>query len=162
MLSNPKLYEINTRVWIKRFGKNATIADVPLSYFIDLHEKGIELIWLMGIWKTCPDIVEKCCFTSDLTSAYTKCLEDWGKEDVVGSPYSIDTYEINPLLGKKEDVINLKQALNKLGMKLILDFVPNHFGAGTKYIETNPEIFLQSDESSLQNDPHTFEYECLI
>ncbi|MFO7448042.1 MAG: alpha-amylase family glycosyl hydrolase [Ignavibacteriaceae bacterium] len=156
MLLNPKLYEINTRVWLRQFGEKTTIADVPLSYFKDLAEKGINLVWLMGIWKTCPDIVDQYCFSNDLTASYSKALADWERADVFGSPYSIDVYEINPLLGSKEDLLKLKGELNKLGIKLILDFIPNHFGAGTAYLKTNPEIFLQADEESLQKDSFTF------
>jgi glycosidase len=156
MLTNPKLYEINTRVWIKQFGNNATLADVPVEYFKSLADKGINIIWLMGIWKTCPDIIKDYCFSNDLTSSYSKALPGWDKKDVVGSPYSINVYEVNPLLGKKEDLLKIRKEINKLGMKLVLDFVPNHFGAGTGYLKSKPDIFLQADDDSLQKDSFTF------
>jgi glycosidase len=153
---NPKLYEINTRVWIKKFGREAKINSVPLSYFQALADKGINIVWLMGIWKTCPSTIEKYCFETNLLSAYNNSLKDWRKEDVIGSPFSIDKYEINPVLGSWNDVKELKKKLNSIGIKLFLDFVSNHFSADSSLIKTNPEIFLEADDEILARDPFTF------
>jgi glycosidase len=154
MLKNPKLYEINTRVWLKK--NKYKLSDIPLKFFTDLADKGINIIWLMGVWKTRPDVIEKYCFTPDLIGSYDKALKDWKKEDVIGSPYSIDEYDINPELGTWNDVYELRKKLNDIGMKLFLDFVPNHFNTESKIIKSNPEIFLQADEDLFQKDPYTF------
>jgi glycosidase len=156
MLKNSNLYEINTRVWIKKNGKDATLNSIPDEIFIELANSGFEAIWLMGVWKTCDNLIERCCFTPDLISSYSKALRDWEKKDIIGSPYAIDHYELNPLLGKTSDLITVKEKLNKLGLKLILDFVPNHFSAESRYIKSNPEVFLEADIELLQRDPLTF------
>ena len=80
MIKNHKLYEINTRLWIKRFGSNATLSKVPKNVFTTLADKGINIIWLMGIWKTCPSTIDKYCFEPELVSAYNKCLKDWSNQ----------------------------------------------------------------------------------
>jgi hypothetical protein len=156
MLSNPKLYEINTRVWIKKFKKGTSLSSVPINVFEDLAEKGIEIVWLMGVWKTCIGLIDSCCFSVDLVSSYSRSLSDWKRVDVIGSPFSIDEYEVNPLLGDLNDLLKLKETLNRLGIKLFLDFVPNHFGAATKLLKTNPDIFLKGDKELLSKDPFTF------
>ncbi len=156
MLLNPKLYEINTRIWIRRFGENAKLSDIPDEYFKNLADKGINIIWLMGIWKTQPAVIESCCFSVDLIASYNKTLSDWKKEDVIGSPYAIDVYEVNPKLGTIDDLKKLREQLNKLGIRLFLDFVSNHFSSASKLINTNPELFLRADEELLSNDPSTF------
>ena len=64
MVTNPNLYEINTRAWLRRFDtedKKAILEDVPISYWEKLVEKGIDYVWLMGIWKTCISTVKKYC-----------------------------------------------------------------------------------------------------
>ena len=61
MLINPKLYEINTRVWLKKINKK--LSDIPFKFFTDLAQKGINIVWLMGLWKTTPRIIDKYCFT---------------------------------------------------------------------------------------------------
>jgi hypothetical protein len=156
VIANPKLYEINTRVWIKKFGPNTTFSQIPQNAFRELSHKGINIIWLMGIWKTCPSTIERCCFEPELISAYNRSLKDWTKSDVIGSPYSIDEYEINPALGSWEELKQLKNYLNSIGIKLFVDFVSNHFSADSKYIQTNPEIFLKADEEFFQGDSFTF------
>lgn len=153
------IYEINTRVWLKRFDEGeqkATIKDVPKEYWYDLYLKGFNYIWLMGIWKTNESVIKDYCFEPGLISDYTKALKDWNDKDVIGSPYAIDCYEVNSLIGTKEDIIELKNYLNSLGVKLILDFVTNHFSAHSSLIEKNPELFLPANDDFLQRNPHTF------
>ncbi len=156
MLNNPKLYEINTRVWIKNFKDGTTLSSIPTNVFEDLADKGIEIVWMMGVWKTCTGLIDSCCFSVDLVSSYSRSLNDWKREDVIGSPFSIDEYEVNPELGDLNDLRKLKETLNKLGIKLFLDFVPNHFGADTRLLKTNPDIFLKGDKELLSKDPFTF------
>lgn len=156
MLKNPKLFEINTRVWIKRFGDGVKLSQIPDDYFKKLADKGIDVIWLMGIWKTSPEVIEKSRFSVALISAYNKALPDWKKEDVIGSPFSIDVYKVNPILGTSDDLEVLRNQVNKSGMKLVLDFVPNHFSSASKLIRSNPELFLKADTETLESDPATF------
>ncbi|HQJ45524.1 MAG TPA: alpha-amylase family glycosyl hydrolase, partial [Ignavibacteriaceae bacterium] len=152
----PRLLEINSRVWIKRFGKDATLADVPDSQINFWKSNGYDLIWLMGVWDNNKKVVAEFCFEPDLIKSYNEALKDWRKEDVIGSPYSIDKYEINSLLGTKEDLLNFKRRLNEAGILLILDFISNHFSAKSSLIWTNKEIFLPADEFIFKNDPYTF------
>ena len=154
MTTNPKIYEINTRVWLKKFNKK--LLDVPFNFYTDLALKGINMVWLMGIWKTSPGVINKYCFTPDLKNSYDKALKNWKKEDVIGSPYSIDEYDINPEIGSWKDILILKKNLNEIGIKLILDFVPNHFSVESRILKCKPEIFLQVDEEFYKKDPFTF------
>jgi hypothetical protein len=154
MLTNPKLYEINTRVWLKKVNKK--LADLPFTFFTNLAQKGINIVWLMGLWKTTPRTIDKYCFTQELVNSYDKALKGWKKEDVIGSPYAIDEYEVNPEIGCWDDLIDLKSKLNNIGIKLLLDFVPNHFSVESKVLKNHPDIFLQVDEEFYQKDPFTF------
>jgi glycosidase len=154
MLTNPKLYEINTRVWLKKIGKK--LSDLPFTFFTDLAEKGINIVWMMGLWKTSPKVIDKYCFTQELVTSYDKALKGWKREDVIGSPFAIDEYKVNPEIGSWNDLIELKGKLNNIGIKLLVDFVPNHFSVESRILNTNPEIFLQVDEDFYQKDPFTF------
>jgi glycosidase len=158
-MKNPSLYEINTRVWLRSFDtaeKRAQLKDVPSEYWDKLAEKGIDYIWLMGIWNTSKEAIKLYNFEEGLVSAYRKALKDWKEEDVIGSPYSILNYEVNPDLGDINQLLQIKTELNKRGIGLILDFIPNHFSALTPLIKSNPELFLTADPDHLQNDPYTF------
>lgn len=155
MKNNPSLYQINTRVWIKRFGA-ATLTDIPDKYWESLSRKGIDYVWLMGVWKI-PDLeIEKYCFEESLVKSYAHALKDWKKEDVIGSPFAIDVYEINQMLGNEDSIIELKSRLNKLGIGLILDFVSNHFSVESSLLKTNPEVFLSVGKEFFDKDPYTY------
>ena len=159
MSYNPSLYEINTRVWLRRFDQGiikSTLADVPKSYWDDFAKNGIDYIWLMGVWDICNSTIQKYCFEDDLVKSYKRALKDWVPDDVIGSPFAVNDYKLNPQLGNKRSLLELKSHLNKKGIKLILDFVPNHFSAETGLIKTNPEIFLQVEKEQYENDPYTF------
>lgn len=158
-IPNPSIYEINTRVWIRRFDtpdKSATLNDIPESYWDSLKDLGIDYVWLMGIWKTNDEAVKKYCFEEGLISDYQKALKDWQEEDVIGSPYAIDRYEVNPRLGTGESVTAIRDTLHKRGMKLFLDFIPNHFHAESSLLNIVPDIFLTVNEDTYNRDPHTF------
>jgi 1,4-alpha-glucan branching enzyme len=159
MSNHPSIYEINIRTFLKAFdseNKKGTLSDVPFSFWENLKVKGIDFVWLMGIWKTADSVIKKCCFQDDLVDSYKKALKDFKEEDVIGSPYAVDVYEVNESLSTKNELIEFKFKLNSLGIGLILDFVPNHFSSDSKLIKTHPFLFLQGDEENLQFDLHTF------
>ena len=121
MSFNPNLYEINTRVWIKQFGKDTKLHSVPSSVWQELADKGMDFVWLMGIWKTNESVIDKYCFEEGLIEDYSRALSDWKRDDVIGSPYSIDRYEPNPILIDPGNLQKLRDMLHSFGLKLILD-----------------------------------------
>ena len=156
---NSTIFEINTRVWIKQFAQNNNVPkliDVPDNYWESLIAKGIKYVWLMGIWETVPESIEKYCFTDGLIYEYSLALPDWKKEDIIGSPYSINNYIINQSLSSENDFIKFKKKLNTLGLKIILDFIPNHFHANSSLIDSNPKLFLEVAESQFLLDNRTY------
>lgn len=159
MKNNKNIYEINTRVWLRRFDENnthATLKDVPKEYWQKLNELGMEYVWLMGIWKTNESVIKEYCFEPGLVNEYNKALRDFKEEDVIGSPYAIDSYQINPSIATEDDLLELKEYLNSLGIKLIIDFISNHFSVHSSLIETNPELFLSTSEDFYHRDSHTY------
>lgn len=153
--NNPRIFEINTRVWLKKKNFNS-IGDIPDSLINDWADLGFDYIWLMGVWQINKDIIPHYCFEPGLITSYNEGLKDWRKSDVIGSPYAISDYKINSELGTEEELLELKNRLNSFGIKLILDFVSNHFSIGTDLLNTNKEIFLPADEYFYKNDPTTF------
>jgi glycosidase len=153
--NNPRILELNTRVWLRK--KNyKSIVEIPDSVIDEWKELGFDFIWFMGIWKTNKDIVAQYCFEPELVQSYTNALKDWKTEDVIGSPYAIDSYKVNPEIGTETDLLILKKRLNDKGIGLILDFVSNHLSIGSALVKENKEIFLPADEYLFRNDPYTF------
>lgn len=153
---NPTLYQINTRVWRHRFGPETRLLDIPQTYWQWLADEGVDYVWLMGVWRTVREAVPRYALTDGLKKAYAQALPDWTEADLIGSPYAIDRYELAPELGDGDTLRLLRRRLRQAGLKLILDFVPNHFHAETSYLEERPEVFLRVEEAAVTEDSSTF------
>lgn len=159
MKKNKNIYEINTRVWLKRFQNSEStvkLKDIPEDYWKYLRDLGMDYVWLMGVWKTNDSVIKEYCFEPGLVNEYHKSLKDYNENDVIGSPYSIDSYEFSPLIGTEEEILQFKECLNSLGIKLIFDFVSNHFSVHSSLVKTHPELFLPTDADNFNRDSHTY------
>ena len=145
---NPILYEINTRCWLRemsdRLGRPVTLANVPNEEFAQWQRLGFTHIWLMGVWTTGPRARELALSEPNLRHAYDEALPGWRDEDVVGSPYSIANYEVPLKLGGETGLQEFRTRLRRAGLKLILDFVPNHLGIDHPWLGEQPDLFVQS------------------
>ena len=81
---------------------------------------------------------------ADLRKAYDLVLPGWREVDVGGSPYAIGDYQVPPALGGEAGLEQFRRRLNDRGLKLVLDFVPNHVGLDHRWVEERPELFVQS------------------
>jgi len=80
-------------------------------------------------------------------------LSGWTMDDVIGSPYAIVEYVTNPQLGTDDDLAALKRKLNSLGLKLMLDFVPNHSAVDCPWTSSNPDYYIRAAQSGPPYDP---------
>ena len=127
------IYQIFPRYWGDRAGKQkkggtldengcgkfSNIDRESLDYFKSL---GITHLWLTGIVRHA---------TGESTGGCTASSPDWVKGRA-GSPYAItDYYDVNPYLADKperrmEEFKDLLKRVHNAGLKVIIDFVPNH------------------------------------
>jgi len=155
--NNPSLYEINTRIWLRQFdnkGQRATLRDVPDSIWKDLQAKGMHIVWLMGVWKTNAKALHENDLSEDLTVGYSNALPDWQDSDVIGSPYAIDEYIVADDLGGPKALAAIRKQLAKYQLRLMLDFVPNHFSRASCLLDKQPEVFVQADSEQQQPDTY--------
>ncbi len=117
---------------------------------------GFTAVWLMGIWKRSPSGKKISEENVDLYGDYANSLPDWKPEDLPGSPYCIMDYSIDPFFGGVRTLKTVRKALNKLGLLLILDFVPNHVAIDHPWLKTNPEYFVPGDEVDYLRAPREF------
>ncbi|HLH56624.1 MAG TPA: alpha-amylase family glycosyl hydrolase [Verrucomicrobiae bacterium] len=147
-MDSPLLYEINTRCWLRDLsetrGTAVTLGDIPESQFAAWQEAGFTHIWLMGVWTGGPLSREKALHAAGLERAYSEALPDWTEQDVGPSPYSIAAYRVSQTLGGEPALVEFRRKLRGYGMKLILDFVPNHVGLDHPWITEQPELLVQS------------------
>ncbi len=146
---NPHLYEINACIFINRMARKyrqtMTLITVPDEEWQLLARQGFDLVWLMGVWQRSPNSRQEALHHPELRHEFDRALPGWTDADISGSPYAIHAYELNPLLGEPEELALLKSKLNHLGMRLILDFVPNHLACDHPWVFSNPERFVQRE-----------------
>lgn len=151
-MGHPLLYEINTRCWLNdlsaRQQKPVTLSSIPDSIFSEWQRLGLTHIWLMGVWTTGPRARELALREPNLVTAYDRVLPGWRDEDVAGSPYSIADYRVPDALGGEAGLEVFREQLRKRGMKLILDFVPNHLGIDHSWLTERPGLFVQSPKQT--------------
>ncbi|KAF0248573.1 MAG: glycosidase, partial [bacterium] len=115
------IYELNARVYGKRFNQ---ITNEELQRLVDM---GFDWLWLMGIWRT---------------SVAGKTIAQQLAPDFEASPYAIVDYQVNPDLGGEEALKDLVERAHKLGLKIMVDFVPNHMAPDSPLIDSHPEFFI--------------------
>lgn len=158
--SHPHLFEINTWARLeelsRRIGKRVGLGDVPDSEWNRLAGLGFDLIWLMGIWERSAESRRE--FRGDVAAfaGFRRALPGATLDDIVGSPYSIHRYQPDTRIG---DWVALEATRNKLharGLRLILDFVPNHVALDHPWILEHPEYFIQGSAEDFARDPAAF------
>ena len=157
---HPHLYEINTWAWLdelsERAGRRITLAEVPDVEWNRLAGLGFDLIWLMGVWERSPESRRE--FRGDAASfaSFKQALPDATMDDVVGSPYSIRRYQPDPRIGDWTSLDATRDKLHARGLRLILDFVPNHVALDHPWILEQPEYFIQGSADDFARDPSSY------
>ncbi len=153
----PSLYQINTRVWLReKWGPEATLKDIPDEELDELAGKGFDWIYLLSVWQTGEAGKEMSRKNPQWTSSYREGLPDLKEEDICGSGFAITAYELNNMLGEPGELVSLKERLNARGMRLMLDFVPNHVALDHPWTREHPEYFISGSEKDLEVHPDNF------
>lgn len=160
MTKHPLLYQINTRVLLEErgaaIGRHATLDDVPDSLFDDLAGKGFEWVWFLGVWQTGTVGPTISRTSPELREACRQCLPDLKDEDICGSPFAIQSYTVHRDFGGDAALARLRQRLAQRGLRLLLDFVPNHVAPDHPWVESHPEFFIRGTEQDLAREPRNY------
>ncbi len=72
------------------------------------------------------------------------------RKEPLGSPYSVRDYRgINPAFGAAADFRALVRAVHARGMKLILDWVPNHTAWDHVWVLKHPDFYVRNERGEL-------------
>lgn len=146
----PMIYEINTWVWLAELGGEAqsplTLAAVPETVWDGIADLGFDAVWLMGVWERSPAGIRITNANPGLQEDFRRALPDFTEEDNVGSPYCVRRYVVDAHLGGPEALAVARRKLAERGMRLILDFVPNHVAPDHPWVTEHPEYFIPANE----------------
>ena len=153
----PSLYQINTRVWLTalslELGRKATLDDIPDKALQQLKELGFDWLWLLSVWCTGPQGKKISRENPEWRNDFETTLTDLKEEDIAGSGFAIAGYHVHPDLGGDEALKRLRKRIQKLGFKLMLDFVPNHMGPDHPWIKDHPAYFVAGTVNDLEREP---------
>ena len=156
----PTLYEINTWVWLYelslRTGATVDLSSVPRAEWDAIAEFGFDAVWFMGVWERSPAGLGIANRNEELLSDFRRALPDFRPEDNVGSPYCIRNYVVDKHLGGPEALSIARRELAQRGMKLLLDFVPNHVAPDHPWAVEHPEYFICGNADDARNDPASY------
>jgi glycosidase len=158
--NQPIIYEINTWVWLYELsqeqGRDITLANIPEKEWETIASLGVDAVWFMGVWERSPRGIQIANQNQGLLVDFHRVLADFTEADNVGSPYCVRRYVVDEHLGGPEGLANARKELADRGMRLMLDFVPNHVAPDHPWIFEHPEYFIQGNGDDLARDPASF------
>jgi glycosidase len=111
------IYEVNVR----QYTPEGTF-DAFAKHLDRLKEMGVQTLWFMPL----------------------NPISKVGRKGVLGSYYAVSDYTaINPEYGNSNDWKQLVNKIHEKGMKVLIDWVPNHTGADHKWLRTHPDFYVK-------------------
>ena len=156
----PSLYQINTRVWLtelsRTLGRRATLDDIPDTDLERFAKQGFDWIWLLSVWQTGAAAQAISRSNPEWRSEFAETLPDLKTEDIAGSGFAIKSYTVHVDLGGDGALARLRRRMKQSGLKLMLDFVPNHMAPDHPWVEQHPDYFIAGTEIDLIRSPQNY------
>jgi hypothetical protein len=159
-LRYPSLYQINTRVRLTelslKLGRPAILDDIPDGELDRIAEMGFDWVWFLSVWQTGLAAQRVSRSNAEWRKEFLETLPDLREEDIAGSGFAITAYTVHQNLGGDAALARLRERLRKLGLRLLLDFVPNHMALDHPWVEDHPDYFVAGTELELAHAPQNY------
>jgi len=159
-LRYPSLFQINTRVWLERLSREArkpmTLADIDDTTIDGFAEKSFDWIWLLSVWQIGAAGRAVSRGNPQWRAEFKAILPDLTEDDICGSGFAITAYAVSDPLGGETALAQFRERLAKRGIKLMLDFVPNHTAPDHPWVRTHPNYYVEGSEEALTGSPKNY------
>ena len=114
---NAVIYEVNLRQYSEKGDLDGFEAELPR-----IKELGADILWFMPVHP----------------------ISEKGRKGELGSYYAVRDYKaFNPEFGTIDGFKALVKKIHGMGMKVIIDWVPNHTGQDNVWVEEHPEWYVR-------------------
>ncbi len=159
MRRHPRLLEISAWPWLERLSRQerrqVSLADVPHRYWDGIAGR-FDVVFLMGVWRRSPLGRLIALDHSGLAAEFDRALPGWTTSDVVGSPYCIQQYVPDARMGGWNGLDEVRRQMSARGIRLVLDFVPNHTAFDHPWIAAHPERYVLGADEDARSAPTHF------
>jgi len=156
----PSLYQVNTRVWMtelsNKLGRQATLDDIPDSALDQFKDMGFDWIWFLSVWQTGKTGQQVSRQHAGWRKEFKDTLPDLKEEDIEGSGFAIIRYAVSEKLGGDKALSRLRKRLGQRGLKLMLDFVPNHTAIDHDWVGDHPDFYIRATGLELEREPMNY------
>jgi len=134
---NAVIYEVNLRQYSDSGSLREFDAQLPR-----LKELGVDILWFMPIHP----------------------ISEKNRKGELGSYYAVkDYYGFNPEYGTLDEFKKTVKKAHEMGMKVILDWVPNHSGCDNAWVEEHPDWYAKDSLGNMfgpfdWTDVYKFDY----
>lgn len=134
---NAVIYEVNLRQYTPERSIKAFAKQLP-----QLKELGVDILWFMPIFP----------------------ISELNRKGELGSYYAVQDYkDVNPEFGSLYDFKKMVRQAHALGLKVILDWVPNHSGCDNLWVTEHPDWYAHNDKGEMfgpydWTDVYKFDY----
>ena len=154
------LYQINTRVWLtelsENLGRQAALDDIPDAELDRIAAMGFDWVWFLSVWQTGPA-------AQVISRANPEWRKDFARDAAGLARGGYRRLRVrHPKLHRpsrsrrRRGARSLRQRLQKRGLKLMLDFVPNHMAPDHPWIDEHPDYFIHGSEIDLARSPRNY------
>jgi hypothetical protein len=156
----PSLYQINTRVYLtnlsRELGRAATLDDIPAEELDRIAGNGFDWVWFLGVWQTGAAGRSVSLQNPEWRHEFQTLLPDVSDQDVCGSCFSIRSYSVHSDFGGNSALERLRARVRERGMRLLLDFVPNHTAPDHPWVQQHREYYVHGTDSQLEREPQNY------
>lgn len=157
---HPLIFEINTWTWLYqlslKYRKKINLSNIPAVEYDDLAHRGYDAVWLMGVWERSPFGKAIARQHAGIMEDVFSALPDFNEDDFSGSPFCVRNYKADKYFGGPEGLATARKELAQRGIKLILDFVPNHVAPDHPWTKSHPDYFIRGSEKEYAENPDAF------
>lgn len=120
---NAVIYEVNVRQYTPEGTFKAFSRELPR-----LRDLGVDILWFMPVHP----------------------ISQVNRKGTLGSYYAVADYKaVNPEFGTLDDFKGVVDSAHALGMKVIIDWVPNHTGCDNIWVDAHPEYYARNEKGEM-------------